>query len=152
MESKLINLYINKAGQSFDYKPANGGGGRENYPPRVSRRSHAEKLESDFISAWEEANQNQEEVGAVFVPSRHGVYLEIKGQAGFDLITKSLENTIQHVRICNIKQEKDSENKKIVSTTVYVPDNKRDFFIKKTLPDIAMAFVVKLEKLESSSK
>ena len=42
-----------------------------------------------------------------------------------------MENTIQHVRICNIKQEKYSENKKIVSTTVYVPDNKRDFFIKK---------------------
>ena len=131
MESKLINLYINKAGQSYNYKPSNGRDGSANYPHRVSRRSHAEKLESDFISAWEEANQNQEEVGAVFVPSRHGVYLEIKGQAGFDLITKSLENTIQHVRICNIKQEKDSENKKIVSTTVYVPDNKRDFFIKK---------------------
>lgn len=131
MESKLSNLYINKAGQSFDYKPANGGGGRENYPPRASRRSHAEKLEADLISAWEEANQNQEEIGAVFVPSRHGVYLEIKGQAGFDLITKSLEHTSQHVRICNIKQEEDSENKKIVSTTVFVPDNKRDFFIKK---------------------
>lgn len=131
MESKLSNLYISKAGQSFDFKPANGGGGIENYPPRASRRSHAEKLEYDLFSAWEKANQNQKEIGTVSVASRHGVYLEIKGQAGFDLITKSLENTTQHVRICNVKQEEDSENKIIESTTVYVPNNKRDFFIKK---------------------
>lgn len=67
----------------------------------------------------------------VSVASRHGVYLEIKGQAGYDLITKSLEHTTQHVRICNIKTEEYGEDQKVVSSTVFVPDNKRDFFVKK---------------------
>ncbi|WP_051531130.1 S8 family peptidase [Clostridiisalibacter paucivorans] len=131
MESGLSNLYVNKTGESFDYIPANGGGGTENSPPRISRLSHAERLENDLRRAWDLAEESQEDVGVVSVSSRHGVYLEIKGQAGYDLITKSLEHVGQHVRICNIKTEEDSENKKIVSSTVYVPENKRDFFIKK---------------------
>ncbi len=129
MESQLSNLYINNAGQSFDFQPASGRGGKGNYPTRSSRRAHAEKLASDLLTAWEEADNKQESTGAVSVPSRHGVYLEVKGQAGYDLITKSLEHTAQHVRICNIKT--DNENEEVVSSTVYVPDNKRDFFVKK---------------------
>lgn len=131
METKLSNLYFSNKGEVFDYKPINGGGGKENYPSRASRRGHGEKLESDLASAWRAADLPREEVGAVSVSTRYGVYLEIKGQAGFDLITKSLENASQHVRVCNIKYEQDYENRKVVSTTVYVPNDKRNFFIKK---------------------
>lgn len=131
MESKLSNLYISKTGQSYNYKPSNGRDGSTNYPPRVSRRSHAEKIRSDLLNAWAEAEKSHEDVGAISVSTNHGVYLEIKGQEGFDLITQSLEHTTQHVRLCNVKIEGDSEESRVVSSTVFVPDNKRDFFIKK---------------------
>lgn len=132
MESRLSNLYISQTSMTLDYIPAIGGrGGKDNYPTRSSRRSHAEKLEADLKRAWEEAAENQEEIEAVSVSSRHGVYLEIKGQAGYDLITKSLEHTAQHVRICNIKTEENGEEQRVVTSVIFVPENKRDFFIKK---------------------
>ncbi len=165
MESKLSNLYISQTPRTLDYTPASGMDGKSNFPIRPSRRNHAERLESDLNRAWELAQENQEEIGAVSVASRHGVYLEIKGQAGYDLITKSLENITQHVRLCNIKTEKIGEDQKITSSTVYVPDNKRDYFIKKlnkyketenqekvvgTIESINLAFVESLWMSERS--
>ena len=131
MESRLSNLYVSQTARTLDYTPTSGMGGKSNFPPRSSRRSHAERLEGDFIRAWELVEGNQEETCTVSVASRHGVYLEIKGQAGYDLITKSLENITQHVRLCNVKTEEDDEGQKITSSTVFVPENKRDFFVKK---------------------
>lgn len=131
MESRLSNLYVSQTARTLDYIPASGMRGKSNFPPRSSRRSHAERLESDLRIAWELAEENQEEIGTVSVASRHGIYLEIKGQAGYDLITQSLENITQHVRLCNVKTEEDDEGHKITSSTVFVPKNKRNFFIKK---------------------
>src|SRR6056297_833223 len=131
MEFKLSNLYVNQTARAIDYIPVPSRGGESNYPPRLSRQSHAERLEADLNRAWELADENQEEIGTVSVASRHGIYLEIKGQAGYDLITKSLENITQHVRLCNIKTEDVEDEQKIISSTVFVPENKRDFFVKK---------------------
>lgn len=131
MESRLRNLYVNNSRRSYDFSPPGGGDGKGSYPDRSDRRAHADKLESDLIAAWNEAQKQYEDVKAVSVATRHGVYLEIKGKAGYDLITKSLENTAQQVRLCNIKVEDDDENRRVISSTVYVPDNKREFFIKK---------------------
>ncbi len=131
MKSKLSNLYISQSAHTLDYTPIPSPGGKGNFPPRGNRRSHAERLEQSLKTAWEQAEKKQEKPGAVSIPSRHGVYLEIRGQAGYDLITKSLEHTTQHVRVCNIKVEEEGEGHKVVSSTVFVPQNKRDFFIKK---------------------
>lgn len=131
MKLRLSNLYINKPGERFDYTPVSNNRGKSNYPPRSSRKLHAERLEADLRKAWEVAKKNQEKISTVSVPSRYGIYLEIKGKAGYDLITKSLENISQHVRLCNVKTEYVANDLKIISTTVFVPENKRDFFVKK---------------------
>ena len=57
---------------------------------------------------------------------RDGVYLQIEGQKGYDLVTKSLENTSQHVRLLNINEEEG-----VTKATVYVPAKKKDFFLNK---------------------
>jgi len=131
MESTLSNLYYNQTPDTLNYRPETGRGGNVNFPTRISRRSHAEFLDEKFKQAWEAAEEKQKQIGAVSFATRHGVYLEIKGQAGYDLITKSLEHTTQHVRVCNIKTEGDDEEHKVTSSTVFIPNNKRDYFIKK---------------------
>lgn len=131
MESRLSNLYVNQTARAIDYTPVSNNRGTSNFPPRSSRSSHAEHLEIALRRAWELAEENQEAIGTVSIASRHGVYLEIKGQAGYDLITKSLENITQHVRLCNVKTEDVGEDQKIINSTVFVPENKRDFFVKK---------------------
>ena len=65
--------------------------------------------------------------GCCFCSVRDGVYLEIKGKQGYDLLTKSLEDIRQHVRLLNIKKD----NNEAISATVYIPNKKRDFFLKK---------------------
>lgn len=35
------------------------------------------------------------------------------------------------MRLCNIKTEDVDDDQKIISSTVFVPENKRDFFVKK---------------------
>lgn len=126
MSRALNNIKIDEKGEIKKYTPISNGGKEGNYPPRI-RKSHGEFLEKQFLSAWELANESTQERIAVSAPVRDGVYLEIKGKQGYDLLTKSLEDSRQHVRLLNIKKDDDE----IISATVYVPNNKRDFFLKK---------------------
>lgn len=131
MDSRLSNLYVPQKATTINYTPVSSGGGKGKIPFRENRRLHSERLELEFTKAWESVGKNHKEIGTVTVPTRHGVYLEIKGQEGYDLITKSLENITQHVRLCNVKTEIDENNNETVFSTVFVPEDKRDFFLKK---------------------
>ncbi len=127
VDIRLDNLYIDKKATRVQYKSI-GRGGKTNYPPRDNRSAHAAKLKQQFDLAWKHSIDSTD-AGAV--NSRQGVYLEIKGQAGYDLITRSLDNISQNVRLCNVKKEKDSADAEVITSTVFVPYKKRDFFVKK---------------------
>lgn len=133
MNSNLDNLYIRRPATNFNYKPISRPGGKPKYPIRTNRRTHADRLKEQLNKAWKLAEQKQLEIKAVSVPSRQGIYLEIKGQEGYELLTDGLEYTGQgdSVRICNIKTAGEEDKQKIISSTVFVPNNKRNFFIKK---------------------
>lgn len=124
MKRSLQNILIEERGESLTYIPVNGGGGTPNFPPRTSRKNHASYIKRQLEDAWNRAMDEAETVVATSV--RDGVYLQIEGQEGYDLVTKSLENTSQHVRLLNINEEEG-----VTKATVYVPTKKKDFFLKK---------------------
>jgi hypothetical protein len=126
-ERNLRNIYLNEKAETLEYKPANSGRSGGKFPERKSRKDHGNYIRQQFVRAWEEGIKKNAEKNVVSASTRNGVYLEIKGKEGYDLLTKSLENIRQHVRICNVKKNE----KGIVSSTVFIPDNKRDFFLKK---------------------
>lgn len=126
MGRTLDNIKIDEKGETEKYTPIGGGDKEGNYPAR-NREKHGEFLEKQFLSAWRLANELIQERVAVSAPVRDGVYLEIKGKQGYDLLTKSLEDIRQHVRLLNIKKD----NNEVISATVYIPNKKRDFFLKK---------------------
>ncbi|MGD9678322.1 MAG: S8 family peptidase [Vulcanibacillus sp.] len=126
MSRTLTNIIIDEKGETKKYAPINGGPREINYPTR-DRVDHGRFLENQFLSAWKLADGFAQQRLAVSAPVRDGVYLEIKGKSGYDLITKSLENVGQHVRLLNVKKD-DNE---VISATIYVPNKKRDFFLKK---------------------
>ncbi|MHC4200337.1 MAG: S8 family peptidase [Planctomycetota bacterium] len=99
--------------------------------PRIlqhDRQSHSKFLARQFREAWEHAAAGQL---AVAVPSRHGVYLEFKGEPGHDLVTKSLEDMrSKKVRLLNTRTEGRGEES-VKYATVYVANDKRDFFLRK---------------------
>ena len=124
MKRNLQNILLEEKGESLTYIPVNGGGGTPNFPPRTSRKNHASYIKKQLENAWNRAMDEARTVIATSV--RDGVYLQIEGQEGYDLVTKSLENTSQHVRLLNI-----SEEEGVTKATVYVPVKKKDFFLKK---------------------
>ena len=124
MKRSLQNILLEEKGESLTYIPVNGGGGTPNFPPRTSRRNHASYVKKQLENAWNRAMDEARTVVATSV--RDGVYLQIEGQKGYDLVTKSLENASQHVRLLNINEEEG-----VTKATVYVPAKKKDFFLKK---------------------
>jgi len=95
------------------------------YPfPKRDRYAHSKKLQDKFLSAWEE-DENIKKT-AIAISENKGTYIEFKGQKGFKLITKSLENISQKVRLCNVRTEND-----ITIATVFVPNKKKKFFLDR---------------------
>jgi len=127
LKRNLRNIYLNEISESLKFKSVRPGGGGGKYPKRENRRAHGDYIEQQFIKAWDEGLKRNPKKNVVSTSTKSGIYLEIKGKEGYDLLTKSLEDVRQHVRLYNVKK---SENE-VVSCTVFVPDNKRDFFLKK---------------------
>ena len=124
MDRNLSNIFLEEKGESLNYIPINGGGGEPKYPPRLNRKEHASYLQKQLENAWNNAIEETRSVVATSI--RDGVYLQIEGKEGYDLVTKSLEDTRQHVRLLNVREENG-----VTKATVYVPSKKQDFFLKK---------------------
>jgi len=104
-------------------------------PPERQRRErneHSGYLKQQLAKAWADAGNDE----VVYHAHRNGVYLEFKGEQGYELVTKSLENRRpkdlkEWVRLLNIRSEKDESSdgdRKTTYATVYVPNSKKDMF------------------------
>ena len=63
------------------------------------------------------------------LPTKDGMYLEFRSQAGHDLLTKSLENLTQKIRLLNIRTEGEGGEETTIAT-VYIPAGKEEYFLK----------------------
>ncbi|WP_286978955.1 S8 family peptidase [Aminobacterium sp. UBA5514] len=93
--------------------------------------SFANGLLQQLNYAWNIAPENQD---AVCVETKSGIYLEFRGEPGYELVTKSLEdlhsaNPDKRIRLCNIR--KSEREDKPVMATVFVPKDKKRVFFKK---------------------
>ncbi len=127
MDKRLDNILITEPGEGLKYKPVSQGPGKKNYPIRSSRKTHGNRIKSQFDLAWKEAESCGKNKLAVSASTREGVYLQIKGKEGYDLITSSLEDTRQGVRLANVQLD----DKGVICATVFIPNKKHDFLIKK---------------------
>ena len=124
---KHIFLADNKISESFT-QPRSGRG-----DPHLSQRDrliHSERLLQKFEQVWAEKERINQTRMAEGIATREGTYLEFVSAAGFDLITKSLEDRRLGIRLLNIKQEGDTELGQI-KATVYVPNGKEGHFVRK---------------------
>lgn len=117
--TKLKNITISQGKELYPFSPVSGGSGKRNIPER-NRYDHARYLEKQFESIWDENKS------ITSYSDRNGIYLEFRGKNDFKLVTKSLEDVSQNVRLCNIKEIEGTKH-----ATVFLPLNKKDFFLKK---------------------
>lgn len=113
----------------------------KNHIPERDRRSHSAFIKQQLEAAWREAEQEQ----AVYHVARKGVYIEFKGEQGFDLVTKSLESRRSRdqdgwIKLLNIRKEpadggsdeaEEQEQSLITYATVFIPNNKKNFFFDR---------------------
>jgi hypothetical protein len=92
-----------------------------------NRQDHGTWLKAKLTEAWEKTENEL----AVYQVERNGIYLEFRGEQGYDLAINSLESLRSkqqeaNVRVLNIREENN-----IRYATVYVPNEKKDHFFKK---------------------
>ncbi len=110
----------------FDFTSTSAGGNQPKIPSR-NREQHGNRIFRQLERAWDESENEY----LVAYPERTGIYLEFISSPGFELMIKSLEDLRQGIRLCNVRTEKNDENTEITFATVFIPNNKRDFFFKK---------------------
>ena len=116
------HIKIVEGKESIPFSPINRRG--ETNIPKRNRKSHADFLESQFNKIWDKEVSDSQRVSSI--SRRDGVYLQFKGKENYKLISKSLEDARQQVRLCNVKEEDG-----IQYATVFLPFKKKDFFLKK---------------------
>ncbi|OQY21787.1 MAG: peptidase S8 [Desulfobacteraceae bacterium 4572_35.2] len=125
MKRHLPHLQVTNYDLSTFTSPSQGG--RQPAFPERNRSDHANWLNDKLEKAWEDANNDE----IAYHTTRSGVYLEVKGEAGYELITKSLENltgkdTSKHIRLLNVRKENET-----TLATIFVPKKSQEKFFKK---------------------
>lgn len=105
--------------------------------PMRNREDHVAFLQRKFNSEWERSERDFVVSHAV----RQGVYLQFKSSPGFDLKIQSLEDMrSKKIRLCNVRKVSEpivdratgtEEDKEVVYATVFVANEKRQFFLNK---------------------
>jgi hypothetical protein len=131
MADFLPFLFFKNNPVSYKYQ-GRGGGGEPNIPAR-NRNQHSNMLLqqlSDTVNALQTAKADRQQDA---LPNRKGNYLKFEGRASYDLLTEQLENRGQEIRLLNVKESGENIEEKIISATIYVPEDREVFFRKKLL-------------------
>jgi hypothetical protein len=99
--------------------------------PIRDRTAQSQKLLQQFDTIWQQKKQLCEQRSAEQIATRKGTYIQFTSAADHDLITKSLEDIRNDIRLLNIQEIPFGENQKQVRATVYVPNGKEGLFIRK---------------------
>lgn len=130
MAKEYPHIFLHDAQQATAFTtPRSPWGDSDKFPTR-NRQSHSAKLHEQWAAIWTKAREEQESRVAVSMPVTGGVYIEFEGAAGYELVTKSLENRKSGIRLLNVRENLEQ---KITRATVFIPVGKQDFFLKKIL-------------------
>ena len=87
-EHIIIPETIRKA---IKYSPRGSRGG-DLFIPARNRQAHAEYLQRKFDAARVDDTNVKQQMEAISLPARSGIYLEFAGAPTYDLVSKSLED------------------------------------------------------------
>ena len=123
------HIFLKNIAIYYDFQPRQGFGS-DNIPVR-NRNQHSNKLLGDFTNTENAIQQIRDERTQNNLRVKSGSYWEFSGKAGYDLMTKSLEDFRKGIRLLNIKTEGDAPESSIIKATVFVPKDKENVYSKK---------------------
>ena len=129
-DNHFPHIFIKQPQKITDYTSTQRGGGKSNIPER-NRNRHGSFLKGEFKKLWQKSNTDNKNRQIQALPFKTGHYIEFRSKAGYELVTKSLENIRSDIRLLNIHEKKQEDNQEITAGTVYIPKDKMSFFLKK---------------------
>jgi len=122
-------IFIESFNEKIPFTSPQAGRGNFSNPPRT-RAQHGRNLTNKLNAIWKSFSDKKKEREAAALSSRDGHYLEFKSSAGFELVTKSLENIQKGIRLLTVREIFENEVS-IILATVYIPFGKEGYFIEK---------------------
>ena len=116
--------------KALKYSPRGSGGGGLSIPVR-NRQAHAEYLQRKFDAARVDDTNVKQQMEAISLPARSGIYLEFASAPTYDLVSKSLEDQKAGIRLLNIRQVKTEDNQEQTFATIYIPHGKENRLLEK---------------------
>ena len=134
----LRHIVLANPPESMEFSPMSGGRGESGRIPVRDRLSHSALLNERLKRAWEDAENDV----ISYKIERNGIYLEFRGDPGYELLATSLESLQskypdKHIRLLNVRKYLESpENGPSTPTetkcaTVFVPNSRKDFFFER---------------------
>ncbi|MEG2933905.1 MAG: S8 family peptidase [Gordonibacter sp.] len=128
------NIFLTDITDTFNFTTSPSGGAQPNIPTRRNRQVHSSNLTTQFRAAQDQFNAyTPRQVAAIAYNT--GTYLEFSGANNCDLITKSLEDNRQGIKLLNVRdivsQNEDGTSSIVTKATVFIPSGKEAVFIKK---------------------
>jgi len=131
---KLPHLTIPVSTPARSYITPRGGGGSKAPKPH-DRAAHAAKLQQQLTSAQVAALQRKQELQAVGLEVKPGLYLEFTGEPGQELALKSLESRKTGIELVasflDPMPETQGDSRWVEHATVFVPEGKVDHFVQR---------------------
>ncbi|MBN1412559.1 MAG: S8 family peptidase [Spirochaetales bacterium] len=122
---KYKHFFVENIVQPLGYKSKGTPVPPMKYPPR-DRISHAQKLIDQFDKMWKSNNDMKIQRQALSIKSRIGAYVQFSSSVDFELLSKSLEDIRQGIRLLNIRKINNQ-----IKATVYIPAGKENAFLRK---------------------
>ena len=117
MSVEKRNIILNDITERMAYKSSAHPVSKK-YPSRQDYASHAGYVKRKYTQVLD-----QRQVAAI---KMKGTYAEFSGVKDLELATKSLENRQAGIRLLNVQTVEG-----VVKATVYIPEGKEEFFIKR---------------------
>ncbi len=112
--------------------PCKGSGGGKQKIPLRNRADHFQKLNLGFEKAWSDNETATKRRTVQSLPGKGGVYLQVKGAPGFDLIIKSLDSAKDKYNLLNVR-DIEEDGQKTTYATIFIPEKERSRFAQKLL-------------------
>ncbi|MGD9931695.1 MAG: S8 family peptidase [Mangrovibacterium sp.] len=98
--------------------------------PHRDRKAHADYLTQRFQEAWSQIEHQKEQRKALSLPTRDGSYINIRGQAGYELATNSLERQTKNApRLISTRLIITEEGQSEKHAIVYVPSGQEKKYL-----------------------
>ena len=129
------NIFLNDTADTYNFSSAPKLGGKPKIPQRSNRQAHSNALISQLREAQNYFKEyTPQQVAAISYNT--GTYVEFSGAENCDLLTKSLEDSRQGIKLLNVRDvltqaTDDSDTIIVAKATVFIPTGKEEVFIKK---------------------